>query len=204
MGGYGSGLYGGRKRRKITVEERWCIDIRRWQREKLLSLSYFNWKWTNQDGKTAGVISVIPKQDFLILLYLADGNPIKTQVFFESTKANFGLRKWFLCPTCNRRVAILYLNMEFFSCRKCCDLNYRSSQLSGDKVFYIDHQLRKILSKLNRRYEFDQLIPSRPKGMHMKTYTEICKQYFDLLEQREEAFIEGMIALNNRIKRQQH
>ena len=43
-----------------------------------------------------------------------------------------GKRFWFRCPGCNRRTGFLYLPPEadYFACRLCHGLTYRSSQLS--------------------------------------------------------------------------
>jgi hypothetical protein len=50
-----------------------------------------------------------------------------------STPCNFGeLRYWFLCPLikngfkCNRRVGVLYKGGDYFGCRHCYNLSYRS------------------------------------------------------------------------------
>jgi hypothetical protein len=50
-----------------------------------------------------------------------------------TTPCNFGeLRYWFLCPLykngirCNRRVGVLYKGGDYFGCRHCYNLSYRS------------------------------------------------------------------------------
>src|SRR5437870_5446401 len=42
-----------------------------------------------------------------------------------------GIRWWFLCPKCTRRVSLLYKpsNAECFFCRHCHDLSYESTQM---------------------------------------------------------------------------
>lgn len=54
------------------------------------------------------------------------------QVEIVSTPGNLGGRlRWFLCPSCGRRVAKLYLpsNSYFFLCRHCHGLEYRQQAL---------------------------------------------------------------------------
>jgi hypothetical protein len=64
---------------------------------------------------------------------LGQGQPIEQPVYFSWTRPQFGGRRpWFLCPLCIRRVALLYLRGERWSCRKCCNLAYRSElELKG-------------------------------------------------------------------------
>lgn len=52
-----------------------------------------------------------------------------------------GVRYWFLCPAvgCSRRVSVLYLppRGEYFACRYCYGLSYRSKQEGyQDRAFY--------------------------------------------------------------------
>ena len=49
-------------------------------------------------------------------------------VEITSTKCNYGgLRKWFICPKCKRRVGVLYRKplLASFLCRHCQNLTYR-------------------------------------------------------------------------------
>lgn len=47
-----------------------------------------------------------------------------TQCFFG------GKRSWFKCPLCNRRVGVLYKQINSLGCRECFDLTYHSRNLS--------------------------------------------------------------------------
>jgi hypothetical protein len=54
-----------------------------------------------------------------------------TPIHLQSTKTNFGGRRWwFCCPECNRRVGQLHLPIgaHNFACRTCHLLTYRSTQ----------------------------------------------------------------------------
>jgi len=45
-----------------------------------------------------------------------------------STRCNYGgLRAWFVCPQCNRRVGVLYRKplLTHFLCRHCQNLSYQ-------------------------------------------------------------------------------
>jgi hypothetical protein len=60
--------------------------------------------------------------------------PFAQRLPLTSTQCNLGgTRHWFLCPQrvgegqpCGRRVALLYLRLHVFDCRKCCGLAYTS------------------------------------------------------------------------------
>ncbi len=58
-----------------------------------------------------------------------DSTDYDDQVFLANTPCHFGgLRWWFACPSCGRRVGILYLPSggRLFRCRHCYDLTYQS------------------------------------------------------------------------------
>lgn len=50
-----------------------------------------------------------------------------------SKTGNEGTRFWFCCPTCNTRVAILYLHpfTKVMGCRRCLNLEYRKRRYKG-------------------------------------------------------------------------
>jgi hypothetical protein len=69
-----------------------------------------------------------------------------------------GNRPWFVCPTCEQRVGVLYhVNNLPFRCRTCCDLAYPSQYRSRDRSY--GRQLR----GLSRR-EQDRLLAPRAGG----------------------------------------
>jgi hypothetical protein len=49
--------------------------------------------------------------------------------FVSTSLAWGGVRWWFACPLCSRRVGCLYLPPEefYFGCRRCYELTYQSS-----------------------------------------------------------------------------
>lgn len=76
-----------------------------------------------------------PETPSVILRYsLAwTGEAIECLIPLVTTRPYFGgLRRWFACPVCGRRVGKLYLppGETYFGCRACHGLTYRSSQAS--------------------------------------------------------------------------
>lgn len=57
-------------------------------------------------------------------------------VTLTSTMTGFGVRKWFVCPGCSKKVKRLYRpEYEYdWACRCCHKLSYTSSQLSSRKT----------------------------------------------------------------------
>lgn len=53
-----------------------------------------------------------------------------------------GVRYWFICPWyknekyCGRRVGVLYLNGNYFACRHCYELSYKSRNKNRNGRFY--------------------------------------------------------------------
>jgi hypothetical protein len=49
-----------------------------------------------------------------------------------------GERLWFLCPSCSKRVGVLYFIQNAYACRSCSNLAYRSQQKNhvGSKAVY--------------------------------------------------------------------
>lgn len=203
MGGYGSGAYGllGSRIPKVTVEQCKSVDIRRWQRDKRLDRS-FVWGWYSDDGEQTASIGVYPHDDHIVLSYSANNKPIKTTIILDETPNGYGKRKWFLCPSCYRRCAVLYLRNKYFKCRTCQNLNYRSSQVQGDKMAEIDRKLIKIVQRLGgTMFKPDGLIPSKPKHMHHTTYERYRREYRRLIIEREMAFVSQAMRIMRRIRR---
>lgn len=83
-----------------------------------------------------------------------DGTPRTTWGGFHltTTTPRFGgLRYWFLCPRCGRRVGKLY-HVERWACRRCHNLAYQSQHLSKHPILR-GFQLLERLDALAARYK---------------------------------------------------
>ena len=175
MGGIGSGRRW-RYDAKDKVEDTRAIDVRRWQRDRLLHAgNWFNWQWL-RNGKPVANINVRVEQGHLTLEYRVQQNgddweSISEPILLETTLCNFGgERYWFQCPAvgCRRRVAILYGAGKYFLCRQCCELAYKCQ---GEP--YYDRQARradKIREKLGWESGIFNDAGWKPKGMHWETF----------------------------------
>ena len=66
------------------------------------------------------------------------GEPVAQEIQLDSTSPNYGgVRWWFLCPKCGRRVALLHRPSytHHFFCRHCYNLTYSSIQCSNTRGY---------------------------------------------------------------------
>jgi hypothetical protein len=112
MGGFGSGRG---QRGKDTTSDMQPLDIRRLQRDGLLTPGRaFGWHWT-VNGKEVASIQMRTEVDRVILNYRSRSNggewqPMKYPVYLEWTHCNLADGGVVRCPAqgCGRRVAILF------------------------------------------------------------------------------------------------
>lgn len=102
------------------------------------------------------------------------------KVRLDATPCNYGgLRYWFVCPLsangipCNKRVGVLYKNGDYFGCRHCYNLTYRSKNENRRyrynplfNVLNYSDRIEELEAKTNRRYYAGKLT---------KTYQKIVK-----------------------------
>jgi hypothetical protein len=87
------------------------------------------------------------------------------------SRCNFGgLRPWFRCPRCDRRVGKLYNSGASLACRQCRHLIISRSYL----------QALKLRSRLNDIAKIGGPPPDRPRGMHRQTYYRLCRRLEEL------------------------
>ena len=110
MGGPGSGMWL-RQDKKGTVEDHLRLDVRDLHRKH-----------------------AIKPDSWITLNYEWRGEQVAQELFLDWTPCNYGgLRPWFICMTCGRRVAKMYFGGKNFACRHCLDLTYRSCQESDSR-----------------------------------------------------------------------
>lgn len=194
LGGFGSGKYD-RYGRKRACEEVKSIDIRELKRKNCLGKeSYICLSWTF-GRKSSGNISMKILGDRLNFLYSTIDNrsggkqEFNYWINLDYTLCNYGgKRVWFLCPICYRRRALLYYGQDgYFKCRKCANLNYRSSQKRKDGIYRIDNKIESIRKKLGipECNIWDVLERAdKPKYMHHDTYIGLIKKLMSLYDER--------------------
>jgi hypothetical protein len=100
------------------------------------------WRWRFCGKRVNYSISAV---DFKLRLSLShDTGGGHQEVRLQHTTPNYGgIRWWFLCPKCSRRVSRLYKpsSSYCFFCRHCHNLTYESTQLSGTQAAKLDKAL---------------------------------------------------------------
>ncbi|MBS1154602.1 MAG: hypothetical protein H6R07_526 [Proteobacteria bacterium] len=183
MGGFGSGNHGSGGG---TVNHHRSIDVRRFQREKLLQPGDFGWQWSNDGGRQASII-VHCQADSLVLEYRlrlpgVDWQRIEEAIPLDSTPCHLGgHRHWFRCPGegCGRRVAKLYLGERYFVCRHCLKLVYPSQRESV--IDRISRRTGKIRERLGWEAGLLNGHGPKPKWMRWRTYERLMDQHDELV-----------------------
>ena len=91
------------------------------------------------------------------------------------TPCNFGgWRVWFVCPKCNKKVAVIY-TAKNIACRHCYDLKYASQSMND-----FDRGVR-LIDKLRKRLRwpagFGHGTFGKAKHMHRKTFYQLHIKY---------------------------
>jgi len=108
--------------------------------------------------------------DFLVFSYACDGGPMRAwSVSTVTTATQFnGRRRWFRCPSCERRAGILYFSRGGPQCRRCLHLIYPTSRerAFGKAVMKRDRLFRALgADPMQELWRLD-----KPKRMHWKTF----------------------------------
>ncbi len=185
---------GPRESGKDLVETCRSIDIRQWQRQRLLDPeSHFSWCW-QEAGVTVASINVQVKTELVVLTYKArwpgrEWQDIDERIGLSFSSCHYGgQRPWFVCPMaeCGRAVAVLYLSGLRFLCRHCHSLAY-ASQREGRAERAL-RRGQKIRTRLGGTTFVIDPFPEKPKRMRWATYGR-------LIEKADEAELERLKAL---------
>lgn len=150
MGGYGSGRHWDKK--KLTVSECRSLSLKRIFRD----FGGFGWlkpgemstdvayRWDTRPGKAVltgfnreGAISLELYYTLYEGNFAGDGSFTQQIPVTATVLPKGGTRYWLKCPRCEGNTERLYLppNHSAFSCRKCSNLTYTSSQENRSSFF---------------------------------------------------------------------
>ncbi|MCE1226866.1 MAG: hypothetical protein LWW87_10330 [Geobacteraceae bacterium] len=182
MGGQGSGswLRYGQKR---NLEQQLRIDIRYLKKNRMLEPGSYTLAWSYGDEETSARASlVVAEQKMVVACNWKDGETGLPQrmdrlIRLSETPCRYGgTRKWFICPQCGNRMAVLVLLPPSIGCRHCRNLSYASQ---SESISYRALRRRnKIARRLERDEYFGEML-TRPKGMHWQTYYRLCGEHDD-------------------------
>lgn len=133
MGGYYSGR--SRTRNRGSMEAALRLDMRALRRRGLLRegcIISSPWRWTWNDGETAGTIEVmvdfsVSADRIIVLTYAAGGEARRERVRVEALPMRFGgFRYYFRCPVSGVRCEVLACAGGRFMSRRGARLSYAS------------------------------------------------------------------------------
>lgn len=195
MGGPGSGrrpTYPGKR----TAEDSMPLDIRRLAKAGVLKPgTVTGWQWS-AGGRVHASIGVRSDVGVVTLTYTyrphgAAPENIRQLVRVTTTPGTLGgLRPWFACPACGRRVAVIYGAGRLFACRHCKGLAYESQTKREDgRAARKADRIRKRLG-----WPAGILNPSgdKPKGMHWRTYWRLRAEHDALVMMSLEGMAERL------------
>lgn len=172
------------------------LDIRMLHKKKMLyNYASFIWRWSSNRGMESSIsCRVSPNCDSIELNYTRNSEPRSYSVLLDRTPCNYGgHRFWFKCLNCGKRVGVIYSSGKYFICRICANLNYASSQASGNWNNEAMRRLRGIQTKLNCKdwspMDCIYKTPDRPLGMHRRTYERLLHTYQQRVSEYKGSFV---------------
>ncbi len=148
--------------KKTTVEEAYDLTIFQLKEMGLLAdnaSKCITWVNSRSGNITSVWITVtVTGEPHIRLEYsvMRGGNETEhdSTVFLTSTPCNYGgIRFWFMCPVCLKRVGGIYRvpGGFYFACRRCCDLSYHSRNACCITAMGVaERQAKKLRGELKR------------------------------------------------------
>lgn len=198
MGGLGSGrqVYS----QRYTVEQLPALDVRALVRSGAL-LSNATGSFECMDGRVRGYLRRSANGfDLSYRISQAGGHveDVTERVPLTRTPCHFGgWRRWFCCPGCGKRVAILYFGGRF-RCRKCYRLVYASQRMG--EMARMEWKANKVIRRLGGTGADGEPFPLRPKGMHRSTYRRLRERVDEADRRWVQLAQEGLVLLARRTR----
>lgn len=107
--------------------------------------------------------------------YQYRGKSYRYDIKLTRTPCNYGnYRHWWLCPSCSKRVSVLYCAGSYV-CRHCLSVPYGSQlQQPIDRLFSRANAIR---ARLRWQAGIAYGNQGRPKGMHFTTYYRLVTEH---------------------------
>ena len=166
-GGYRPGA--GRPRRRPIAERMLRIDVRPWRREGLLTEGaqcVVEWRRGGTEGGVLRQVGFTTGAGEVAFSVVTDTGPRYQRVRLATGGYRFGSvrQHWFVCPSCQRHIAILYVGTDGLACRRCLGVAYASQ--SESRLAHACRRLRKVEALLGPGR-------ARPAKMHSDTYRRL-------------------------------
>ncbi len=173
MGKGGSRLGAGRPAHRLKAENTASLDVAYLSRHGHLDVGSWKRLYWRQSGQVRLKGLVKAFDDHLTI----DIGFHTHWIALTQTPCHFGgQRRWFVCPRCGNRMAVLYMRHGRFACRHCQQIAYQSqSGDADDRLIWRHHNLSHKLRNLK-----SQPIRSRRRIQH--NFLEAAWQYDTLLD----------------------
>lgn len=177
MGGFGSGRWYRWGDTRTTLDDVKRLDVRWLSRQGYLqpwARAMVTW---HQREQQTGSVRVAMVDGRLVVEYryrtrgAEDWEDVRQVITLDWTACHYGgQRPWFLCPGCQRRVAVLCGAGKWFRCRHCYRLPYASQ---GDMALdRLSRRVRTMQDRVGTRH-------TKPKGMHRRTWKRRREQLME-------------------------
>lgn len=173
MGGYGSGR---RYSSKRVTSYMWRLDVYYLHKHGMLAAGRVSTLSWNRNGEQVASIGIWAEEGCIILKYHnrsrgGDSEYKEYPVALEWTACHFGgQRPWFRCPSCGRRVGVLY-GGSIYACRHCHNLSYDCQREA------LHSRLLSRALKIRDRLGWESDWGPKPKGMHWKTFERLVAEH---------------------------
>jgi hypothetical protein len=158
--------------RPVALEDLPSLDIRTLKREGYLVPGHTKMRgWQAEDF--FGAVKVMAREKGVDVIGLLAFDGMATSVDFEVTKTGFGYRRWWLCPECGRRCAVLYVFERRIECRHCTGLSNISANLG--RAERLQYALQQLGERIGRDWTTGTIV--KPKGMHWTTWMRLNEKY---------------------------
>ena len=174
MGGYGSGS---RQRYAPKTDEYRKIDLSDFSKTGRDETANGTIIWSRAGRKTGSVGYELSPHSLRLhysLTRQGEETRVDEHIAFDFTEQPFGGdRRWFLCRSCGRRCRVLF-GGSYFRCRQCYGATYESQYEHWR--FPNLSTAHRVRDKLGGEPGFYNPFPSKPKGMHWRTYKILEEQ----------------------------
>ena len=198
MGSRGS-AGGHNLKRSGVVEDAWSLDARELQRRDILEHGWCaRVALSHRSGRTSMIEFECEYDRIHLRCGVRDtaGHLISKSVSMEITRVSKrygGSQAYLLCPRCEKRVLLVYLNGGDLVCRTCADLVHTSSrERTGDRALRRCHKLR---ARLGDDHRFLAGMPARPPHMRWRTYHTTWRKISAAEQALARAWLPSMRAL---------
>jgi hypothetical protein len=145
-------------------------------------------------GRERVVLELTPLQDRVDCVFRWNGpdgeqQEIESRVRVSWQPANLGgLRASLHCSSvgCGRRARRLFLSNAYLVCRRCANVRYPSQIAAQPRRVKNVARAKAIRARLGGTPELGAPLPSRPKGMHLKTYESLLAELAEIEREEEQ------------------